>query len=71
MIKEQEDDLKKYLKESNIQFSEKRKKIGYTAEDLLTDSTWLANGEMKTESESKHFIMYIVKKSGGKVKWKR
>jgi hypothetical protein len=34
---------------------------------LRTDCEWLANGELKTPSESKTFILYIIHKSGGKV----
>jgi hypothetical protein len=69
MTKEQEDDLRKFLDKSNIAFQVSKET--YSAEDLKIDCDWLSNGELKTASECKPFILYIVKKSGGKVKWKK
>lgn len=69
MAKEEEGELRKFLDKSNIVFQVSKET--YSAEDLKTDSEWLANGVLKTASESKSFLLYIIKKSGGSVQWKK
>lgn len=55
--------FKEKIREHNRDYS----RSGYSREMLRTDCEWLANGELKTPSESKTFILYIIHKSGGKV----